>query len=46
VLDQQEEGLKLTWVFDIRAPENPVSIATFPTPPERITAPRGAFRAA
>jgi hypothetical protein len=34
VLDHQEDGLKLTWLFDIRAPENPVSIATFPTPAE------------
>jgi len=32
VLDQQEDGLKLTWVFDIRDPANPVSISTFPTP--------------
>jgi hypothetical protein len=34
VLDHQEDGLKLTWVFDNRVPENPVSIATFPTPAE------------
>jgi hypothetical protein len=34
VLDHQEDGLKLTWLFDIRVPENPVSIATFPTPAE------------
>ena len=32
VLDHQEDGLKLVWVFDIRDPTNPVSIATFPTP--------------
>jgi hypothetical protein len=34
VLDHQEDGLKLTWLFDIRVPENPVSISTFPTPAE------------
>jgi hypothetical protein len=34
VLDHQEDGLKLIWLFDIRAPENPVSISTFPTPAE------------
>jgi hypothetical protein len=34
VLDHQEDGLKLIWLFDIRAPANPVSIATFPTPAE------------
>jgi hypothetical protein len=32
VLDHQEDGLKLIWVFDIRQKDNPVSIATFPTP--------------
>ena len=34
VLDHQEDGLKLIWVFDNRVPTNPVSIATFPTPDE------------
>ncbi len=34
VLDRQEDGLKLIWVFDNRAPQNPVSISTFPTPAE------------
>jgi len=34
VLDHQEDGLKLIWVFDNRVPSNPVSIATFPTPTE------------
>ena len=34
VLDHQEDGLKLIWVFDNRVPQNPVSIATFPTPAE------------
>ena len=32
VLDHQEDGLKLVWVFDNRAPDNPVSVSTFPTP--------------
>jgi len=34
VLDHQEDGLKLIWVFDNRVKGNPVSIATFPTPEE------------
>jgi hypothetical protein len=34
VLDHQEDGLKLIWIFDNRAKDNPVSIATFPTPAE------------
>ena len=34
MLDHQEDGLKLIWLFDIRSPNNPVSIATFPTPAE------------
>ena len=34
VLDHQEDGPKLIWVFDNRDPANPVSIATFPTPAE------------
>ncbi len=34
VLDHQEDGLKLVWVFDNRVPSNPVSIGTFPTPAE------------
>ena len=34
VLDKCEDGLKYTWMFDIREPSNPVSIATFPTPSE------------
>jgi hypothetical protein len=34
VLDHQEDGLKLIWLFDMRAPDNPVSIATLPTPDE------------
>ena len=34
VLDHQEDGLKLIWVFDNRDRANPVSISTFPTPAE------------
>jgi len=34
VLDHQEDGLKLIWVFDNRVKANPVSISTFPTPAE------------
>jgi hypothetical protein len=34
VLDHQEDGLKLIWVFDNRVRENPVSIATCPSPAE------------
>jgi hypothetical protein len=32
VIDHQEDGDKPIWVFDIRAPANPISIATFPAP--------------
>ncbi|MGN6572461.1 MAG: LVIVD repeat-containing protein [Pseudolabrys sp.] len=34
VLDHQEDGLKLIWVFDNRVRDNPVSIASCPTPAE------------
>jgi hypothetical protein len=34
VLDHQEDGPKLIWVFDNRVRENPVSISSFPTPAE------------
>jgi hypothetical protein len=34
VLDHQEDGEKLVWLFDTREPTNPVSIATCPTPAE------------
>jgi hypothetical protein len=34
VLDHQEDGVKLIWVFDNRVPTNPISIATMPTPAE------------
>jgi hypothetical protein len=34
VLDHQDDGLKLIWVFDNRAPANPISISSCPTPTE------------
>ncbi|WP_192457170.1 LVIVD repeat-containing protein [Musicola keenii] len=42
VLDNQEDGEKLIWVFDIRDPANPVSIATFPQPHETDYVKKGA----
>ncbi|MCL2896176.1 LVIVD repeat-containing protein [Brenneria tiliae] len=42
VLDNQEDGEKLIWVFDIREPRNPVSIATFPQPNETDYVKKGA----
>ena len=41
VLDYQEDGLKLIWIFDNRVPANPVSISTFPTPAETDYAAKG-----
>ena len=41
VLDHQEDGLKLIWIFDNRVPANPVSISTFPTPAETDYAAKG-----
>jgi hypothetical protein len=41
VLDHQEDGLKLIWVFDNRMKDNPVSISTFPTPAEADYAGKG-----
>lgn len=41
VADNQADGLKLTWVFDIRDPANPISISTFPTPNEIDYAAKG-----
>ena len=35
VLDAGEEPMKYTWVVDIRAPQNPVTISTFPTPSDQ-----------
>ena len=34
VLDHAADGIKYIWIFDIREPSNPISIATFPTPDE------------
>lgn len=34
VADNAADGIKHTWVFDVRNPANPVSIATFPQPAE------------
>lgn len=34
IADNAADGVKLTWVFDIRNPRNPVSISTFPNPAE------------
>lgn len=42
VLDNQEDGLKLIWLFDIREPSKPVSISSFPTPAEADYARKGA----
>ena len=42
VLDNCEDGIKYIWMFDIREPSNPVSIATFPTPAEADYATKGA----
>lgn len=42
VLDNQEDGEKLIWVFDIREPSHPVSIATFPQPKEADYVKKGA----
>jgi len=42
VLDRQEDGLKLIWVFDNRVPNNPVSISTFPTPADADYKAKGA----
>lgn len=42
MLDNQEDGEKHIWVFDIREPSNPVSISTFPVPKERDYVKKGA----
>ena len=34
-LNIDQEQMKRTWVFDIRVPENPVSISTFPIPKDQ-----------
>lgn len=35
VLDDYEDGRKNIWIFDIREPANPISIATMPAPADR-----------
>lgn len=42
VLDNCADGLKHTWMFDIREPSNPISISTLPTPDEEDYATKGA----
>jgi hypothetical protein len=42
VLDRQEDGVKHVWVFDNRAPSNPVIIAAFPQPAEADYLAKGA----
>jgi len=39
--DELADGLKHVWVFDVREPSNPISIATFPTPAEEDYARKG-----
>ena len=34
VLDDEEDGRKHTWIFDVREPSNPISISTLPIPSE------------
>ncbi len=41
VLERREDGVKHIWTFDIRSPENPVSISTFPIPEEADYLSRG-----
>jgi hypothetical protein len=41
VADNLADGLKHTWIFDIREPTNPISIATLPTPAEADYAAKG-----
>ncbi len=41
VLDVHEEPRKPIWMFDIRCPDNPVSIATFPVPSDQDYAAKG-----
>jgi hypothetical protein len=42
VRDECADGIKYTWLFDIREPTNPVSISTMPTPAEADYAKKGA----
>jgi hypothetical protein len=38
-----KDGLRYTWVYDMREPTNPVSIATFPVPAEADYCAKGGF---
>lgn len=40
--DELSDGLKHTWIFDVREPTNPISIATLPTPDDADYAAKGA----
>ena len=42
VLDDQEDGEKLIWLFDNRVPANPISISTFPVPSDADYPKKGA----
>jgi hypothetical protein len=42
VRDECADGVKYTWLFDIREPTNPISISTMPTPAEADYAKKGA----
>lgn len=42
IADNAADGVKFTWMFDIRNPANPVSISTFPNPAERDYVAKGA----
>ncbi|WP_342070940.1 LVIVD repeat-containing protein [Yoonia algicola] len=42
VMDNCADGIKHIWMFDIREPSNPVSIATFPVPSEADYVNKGA----
>jgi hypothetical protein len=39
--DNAEDGIKRTWIFDIREPTNPISIATLPIPEDDDYAAKG-----
>jgi hypothetical protein len=40
--DDLGDGLKHTWIFDVREPANPISVATLPTPDDAPYAHKGA----
>ena len=42
VLDNCADGIKYTWMFDIREPSNPISISTLPTPDDADYVNKGA----